>query len=295
MRDEPLERIGAAREERERGAQLPRRVVEGAAQRHLLVVDAVRVDRRREPRAAGRRTRAPCRPGARARARSPRPRPCRRPRSRRPRPRPVAGVAPNERRERAPLRAGADADGPAAGVGDARAEHQPDRAERRRSATVSPALHAGALDAVEAAGERLDHRGDLGREPGRDGEEVRRGRSARARAATRRRRRSGAGSRCSQSVSWPRAHAAHAPHGAELAATTRRPVATSMPQNSWPKGLGGGPSSTGWPRRYAFRSVPSVSATSTCTSTSPVSGLGLGDVLEAEVARARGSRSALTA
>ena len=77
------------------------------------------------------------------------------------------------------------------------------------------------------------------------------------------------GSRFSQSVSSPRAHGAHVPHGAEFAATTRRPVATSMPQNSCPKGDGGSESSSGCPRRNAFRSVPSVSATSTCTSTSP--------------------------
>ena len=60
----------------------------------------------------------------------------------------------------------------AAGVGDARAEHQPDRAEADDRDRV-PALHAGDIDAVEAAGERLGHRGDLGGEPRRDGEEVR--------------------------------------------------------------------------------------------------------------------------
>ena len=56
----------------------------------------------------------------------------------------------------------------------------------------------------------------------------------------------------------------------------RRPVATSIPQTSWPNGLGGGPSSTGCPLRNAFRSVPSVSATSTCRSTSPSAGIGSG-------------------
>ena len=40
------------------------------------------------------------------------------------------------------------------------------------------------------------------------------------------------GPRFSQSVSWPRWQWAHSPQGAELAATTRRPVATSTPQNS---------------------------------------------------------------
>ena len=41
----------------------------------------------------------------------------------------VAGLGAEERRERAPLGPAADADGPAAGVGDAGAEHQPDRPE----------------------------------------------------------------------------------------------------------------------------------------------------------------------
>ena len=44
MRDQPLERVRAAAEERERRAHVARRVVEGAAERHLLVVDPERVD-----------------------------------------------------------------------------------------------------------------------------------------------------------------------------------------------------------------------------------------------------------
>ena len=54
--------------------------------------------------------------------------------------------------------------------------------------------------------------------------------------------------RFSQSVSSPRTQARQAPHGAELAATTRRPVATSIPANSWPNGLGVSARSSGWPR-----------------------------------------------
>ena len=84
----------------------------------------------------------------------------------------VGGDRAERRRERAPLLAGADADRAAAGVGDARAEHQPDRPEADDRDGVA-ALHAGDVDAVEAAGERLGHRGDLGREARRDGEEVR--------------------------------------------------------------------------------------------------------------------------
>ncbi len=73
---------------------------------------------------------------------------------------------------------------------------------------------------------------------------------------------------------------------AEFAATTRWPVATSIPQNSCPNGLGSEPSSSGCPRRNVFRSVPSVSATSTCTSTSPGRRLGAGNVFEPQVAGA---------
>ena len=94
MRDEPLERVRAAAEERERRTHVPRRVVERAAQRHLLVVDAVRIDLDARRRAAGRRRRAPSRRAARARARAATPRPCRPPRSRCPRPRPSPVSAP---------------------------------------------------------------------------------------------------------------------------------------------------------------------------------------------------------
>ena len=66
----------------------------------------------------------------------------------------------------------ADADGPAARVGDAGAEHQADRAEPDHGDGVA-CRDAGPFDAVEAARERLDHRGDLRRHPWRDGEEVR--------------------------------------------------------------------------------------------------------------------------
>ena len=61
----------------------------------------------------------------------------------------------------------------------------------------------------------------------------------------------GAGQGCGSSVA-PEEHQhvhtslhMHAPHGAEFAATTRRPVATSMPQNSCPNGDGGSPRSSG--------------------------------------------------
>ena len=88
----------------------------------------------------------------------------------------VAGLAAEERHERAPLGAAADDLRPAAGVGDARAEHQPDRpgAEDRDAVSL---LDLGPLDAAQAARERLDHRGDLRRRARRDGEEVDRARS----------------------------------------------------------------------------------------------------------------------
>ena len=56
-------------------------------------------------------------------------------------------------------------------VGDARAEHQPDRPGADDRDRVA-ALHARDVDAVEAAGERLGHRRDRRLEPGGDGEEV---------------------------------------------------------------------------------------------------------------------------
>ncbi len=53
------------------------------------------------------------------------------------------------------------------------------------------------------------------------------------------------GSRFSHCASSPRKHDAHSRHGAEFAATTRRPVATSVPQNSCPNGDGSFASSNG--------------------------------------------------
>ena len=72
----------------------------------------------------------------------------------------------------------------------------------------------------------------------------------------------------------PRTHPSHSPHGAEFAATTRRP--STIPQNSCPNGAGDSLSSSGCPRRNVFRSVPSVRATSISTSTSPGPGSGRG-------------------
>ena len=75
------------------------------------------------------------------------------------------------RSERAPLLARADTERHAAGVGDARTQHQPDRPEADDRDPV-PALHASHLDSVEAARERLGHRGELGRDTGRNRYEV---------------------------------------------------------------------------------------------------------------------------
>ena len=137
-----------------------------------------------------------------------------------------------ERRERAALGASADDLRPPAGVADARGEHQPDRAgadDRDPVAGRDP----GALDAAQAAGERLDHRGDLGREAARDGEQVDARDRAPARAGTRRRRRSAAG-RAGR-------RARRRPPSSRRRRGGRR---TSMPQNSCPNGLGSSPSST---------------------------------------------------
>ena len=169
MRDQPLPRAGAAGEEGERGADGRGRVVERAAQRQLLVVEAVAVDgqlgaarqpaeeddgaagadelERVAPRllGAGRLDHDVGLLGGRA----------------------GAELA----RELAALLAAADDERPPAGVGDAGAEHQPDRPgaeDRDRVALLDP----GAVDAVQAQASGSIERGDLGREPRRDGQEV---------------------------------------------------------------------------------------------------------------------------
>ena len=83
-----------------------------------------------------------------------------------------ARLGPEGGSERASLRPRADADRPPAGVGDARAEHEPDRAEADHGDRV-PGLDVGRVDAVQTAGERLDHRRELRRHPCRHLQEVR--------------------------------------------------------------------------------------------------------------------------
>ena len=92
--DQPLERVGAAAEERERRAHVPRRVVERALAASPPRSGCGTGRPGSAPRAAGRRRRARCRPAARARARGATPRRCRPPRSRRRRPRPSPVSAP---------------------------------------------------------------------------------------------------------------------------------------------------------------------------------------------------------
>jgi hypothetical protein len=171
--DQSLEGEGAACQERERGADVPRRVVERADEAHLLVVDAVRVDGDAcVPRETAERQHGAPRPHQRER--------------------PLPGVdragrldcdvhavgIAADRAERggecAALLARADPDRTSAGVGHAGAEHQPDRAEADDRDVLS-VLDPGHVDAVEAAGERLRQRRHLGGEAGRHGEEIPRG------------------------------------------------------------------------------------------------------------------------
>ena len=255
VRDEPLPRIGAAREEGERRADVPRRVVEGAAQRQLLVVEPVGVDAQLAP-APARRSRGPCRPGGRARPPAARPPRCRPPRSRRPRP----------RRRRSCRRRAARARG-APAARRPRLGRPPASATQAQSISPigpAPRIATRSPGSTSAARRRAGSRRAARPSPpprararrGRGGGS--RARSAPGRAGTRRRRRSAARRLAARSSPAARVGRDHAP-----------PVATSMPQNSCPNGLGSSPSRTGWPRRNAFRSVPSVSATSTWTSTSP--------------------------
>ncbi len=163
-------RVRPAGEERERGADVAGSVVEGAAELHLLVVDPERVDldaRLARQTAEGEhdptRPHEPQRglPGGRCTCRldhdvgtvG------------------LGGHGSEERRQRSALRSSADGDGTPTRVGDARAEHQPDRAEPEdRNGVARPG--ACPVDPVEATRERLGHRGDLGGEPGRHAEQV---------------------------------------------------------------------------------------------------------------------------
>jgi hypothetical protein len=93
-------------------------------------------------------------------------------------PRALAGLGPELAGELAPLRAAADRDDVRAGVPRRGAQHQPDRPRAEHGDGLA-ALDPRALDAAQAAGERLDHGGDLGSEPLRDGQKVALGDSGR--------------------------------------------------------------------------------------------------------------------
>ena len=166
MRDEPLPRIGAAREEAERRPHRRRCVVERAANASAprsaagYASTGGRASRGSPPnmttvppgRTSSTASNHACSvPAASITTSAPRPSP---------------GSRAELVRERPPLLAAADDHRPAAGVGDARREHQPDRPGAEDRDRVAR-LHPRALDAAQAARERLDHRRDLGRETGR--------------------------------------------------------------------------------------------------------------------------------
>ena len=157
MRDEALPRGGAAREEGERGADVARRVVEGAAERSAPRSGGGTSRGRRASRAGGRRRGRRCRRAGRARRASlPRLLACRPPRSRRRRP----ARRPARRRTRgaSSRRSGRPptaTTGPPASRARG-AEHEPDRPDAEHGDGLA-GFDPGALDAVQAAGERLDH------------------------------------------------------------------------------------------------------------------------------------------
>ena len=174
MRQQLLPRLRAAREERERGPHRARRVVERAAQRQLLVVDALGVERRPRsaPAAPLKATDGAAAPHERA------------PRRASPSRVPVASIATSASRavarhraelgrERAPLRA-CRRRAPASRPRPAGTRRASARSARRRAPRPSGPRDLGALDAVQAARERLDERRDLGGERARHGMEVRR-------------------------------------------------------------------------------------------------------------------------
>ena len=166
MGDQTLPRVRAADEERERGAERARRVVEGAGQGQLLVVEAERVDFDRTPaeeddRAARPDERERVVPGLRRADRldhdvgaaS------------------VAGRGAEERGEAPPLGPAADRDHVRSGVAGAGAEHEPDRPQPDHGHRLA-ALDARPRHAVEAACQRLGQRCDLGCQPWRHPQEV---------------------------------------------------------------------------------------------------------------------------
>ena len=140
VRDQPLPRVRAAREERERRAHGRRRVVERAAQGQLLVVEAVRVDAR-PPSLAGRPPKKTTVPPGRTSASASR-QACSVPAaSITTSAGSAAGLRAEQRRQLAPLGAAADEERPPARVRDAGGEHQPDRAgaeDRDRVAGLDP-------------------------------------------------------------------------------------------------------------------------------------------------------------
>ena len=83
----------------------------------------------------------------------------------------VPGLGPERRRQLPPRGAAADGDDVRAGVLRRRTEHEPDRAWPDHGDGLA-GLDRGPLDAVQAAGERLDEGRDLGGEAGRDREKV---------------------------------------------------------------------------------------------------------------------------
>jgi hypothetical protein len=84
---------------------------------------------------------------------------------------PTAGFAAEQRGQLPALGAAAHDERPPARVRHAGGQHQPDRAGAENRHRVA-LLDVCAVDAVQAAGERFDERGDLGGQRGRDGQEV---------------------------------------------------------------------------------------------------------------------------
>ena len=226
-------------------ASLPRRRIEpgrGDAGRSRAASDCVEVapSRRVARRARARSDSPPKRSDGARRAGRARPhrfepglRGARRPRSRRRRRGRRRAAAPNSG---APARAARAARRPTtgrpAGVRDAGAEHQADRAgteHRDRVPGRTPAAstpwrqHARGSTSAAVSGARVAGTGR------RFTRAIRSGTSRNSAYAPFR-----SGKRLSKRVSCPRPHGGHSPHGAEFGAMTRRPVSTSMPQNSWP-------------------------------------------------------------
>ena len=282
VRDQPLPRIGAAREEAERRPHRRGRVVERAAQRQLVVVQAVRIDRR--PRVAGQPAEEDDRSARAGRARPRRARParCPPPRSRRP----PRARRPSRRRTRAASSCRSARPPTTTGRPPASATHAQSISPigpAPRIATVSPASTSARSTPrrQHASGSTSAATSDArpGGTSSRLTAAIRSGTTSQSAYAP---ERNSSARHCS-----PRAQPSHAPHGAEFAATTRRP--SDEPAELVPERRRQRAQQHRVPAPIGLQIGAVGERDLDLHQHLPRPGLGLRHVLDAQVARARGA------